>query len=172
MNMKKIISIIFLLTLFFPLISLAAGNPVELYFFEGQGCQHCAKMKSFLEGMKVDYSNLTVHEFEIYFNKENQDLFEKMAKAYGVGSSGVPTIFIGEEVIVGENYEKLKTAVEKCSAETCISPLYKLETSDINNNTNQTTTSGAGQNEVVGWVIIGVIVSFGIGLIIFYFLRR
>ncbi len=170
--MKKIIFSIFLLVLIFPMVGFAA-NPVELYFFEGQGCSYCAKMKSFLEGVKADYPNLEVREFEVYFNKENQVLFEKMAKAYGATTSGVPTLFIGEEVINGADFEKVKNAVEKCSLEICPSPADKLAAvgDNVNSilNTNQPVD---GKNETVGWVVLGVVAVFGAVLIYFAIKRK
>lgn len=170
---KRVLAVIIFTVLVLPSFARAEVNPVELYFFEGQGCQYCARMKSFLEGMKVDYPNLTVRDFEVYFDKENQDLFQKMATAYGAESRGVPTIFIGDEVIVGENYEKLKNAVEKCTLGTCPSPADKLAAagSNVNSilNTNQPVD---GQNEMVGWIIIGVVLALGIALVIFIIMRK
>jgi len=171
--MKKIIFIIFLSALILPMAGRAEANPVELYFFEGQGCQHCARMKSFLEGLKVDYPNLTVKDFEVYFDKENQDLFKKMAAVYNTDSNGVPTIFIGDEVVVGENYEKLKKAVDKCSTEVCPSPADKLAAvgDNVNSilNTNQPVD---GQNEAVGRIVIGVVLAGGIVFIIFIIKKK
>jgi glutaredoxin len=171
--MKKIIFIIFLSALILPMAGRAEANPAELYFFEGQGCQHCARMKSFLEGLKVDYPNLTVKDFEVYFDKENQDLFKKMAAVYNTDSNGVPTIFIGDEVVVGENYEKLKKAVDKCSTEVCPSPADKLAAvgDNVNSilNTNQPVD---GQNEAVGRIVIGVVLAGGIVFIIFIIKKK
>ena len=156
-----------------PFAARAEANPVELYFFEGQGCQHCARMKSYLDGLKVDFPNLVVRDFEVYFNKDNQDLFSAMAVAYNADTNGVPTIFIGEEVIVGENFEKVKNAVERCSLEVCISPADKLATTGGNvnliSNTNQ---SVDGQNETIGWIVLGVILVVGVGFVIFIFKRK
>ncbi len=159
----------------------AEVKPVELYFFEGQGCPHCAKMKSYLEGLKVDYPNLTVKDFEIYFNKENQDLLTRMLAAYDTSIDGVPLLFVGNEVIIGENYEKLKNAVEKCSAEGCASPADKLEDQNLNVNTNinseitntdQQTSSGSDKNELVGWIVISLFSAAGIGFIIYILKAR
>lgn len=169
LNLKKLFLVIFLLAFFLPIAGRAEANPVELYFFEGQGCPHCTRMASFLGGLKTDYPNLTVHDFEVYFNKDNQDLFQRMAAAYGSDSNGVPTIFIGDDVVVGENYEKLKNAVEKCSTETCPSPLYKLETWSGNSNQPADGQSGVNQDTIIGWVVIGIIVAVGVVLIIFGF---
>lgn len=173
-NFKRNLIVAFIFFLALPVAVSAAGKPVDLYFFEGQGCPHCARMKSFLDGLKADYPNLTVKDFEVYFNKENQDLFGRMAAAYGSDAEGVPTLFIGEEVIKGEAYETLKNAVIKCSAEGCISPAEKLESGNtntvINNNeninTNQSSSGGQKKNEMVGWIVIGFIAIAGlIGII-------
>lgn len=176
--MKKIIFIIFFLTLFLPITGFAA-NPVELYFFEGQGCQHCAKVKSYLEGMKVDYPDLVVKDFEVYFNKEDQDLFEKMAAAYNAPSNGVPVIFIGNEVIIGERYEKIKSAVEKCFLEYCPSPAEKITLAEGNINSSSNTNSDTNQsvknkdkNEIVGWIVIIMIIIFGALFVIFVFNKK
>ncbi len=151
------------------------SNPIDLYFFEGQGCPHCAKMKSYLEGLKNDYPDLKVYDFEVYFNAENQALFRKMAEAYGTDTSGVPTIFIDNEVIVGENFEKVKNAVERCSKEVCVSPMDKIENFNGTSNANVSIDGYSSMpnkfNETVGWVIIGVLILAGIFLL-FYFLKK
>ena len=155
-----------------PMAAFAKTKPIELYFFEGQGCPHCARMKSFVEGLKSDYPDLKVYDFEVYFNAENQALFRKMAEAYGVNSNGVPAIFIGEEAIFGENFEMVKNAVEKCSREECTSPRTKLESAiNENQNTNINQPAGQNKNETVGWVIIGVAVFAGL-FAIFYLIKK
>jgi len=172
---RKILIVAFFVALLLPTLGKAAGKPVELYFFEGQGCPHCARMKSFLDGLKADYPNLTVKDFEVYFNKDNQDLFTRIGEAYGSGSSGVPMIFIGEEAITGESYEKLKNAVIKCSEEGCASPSSKLESENTNtnkvtnenSNTNRPVSGSSNKNEIVGWIVIGVFAAVGVGLVIY-----
>lgn len=167
--MRKIILVIFFIAFLLPMTGRAAANPVELYFFEGQGCPHCARMTSYLEGLKADYPSLVVKNFEVYFNKDNQTLFQKMAAAYGSDTGSVPTIFIGNEVIKGEAYEQVKNAVEKCSTEeVCASPAAKLGAANNDANTN---VSQSGGNEIVGWIVIGVIAVFGI-LLIYFLIKR
>ena len=172
-NCRKILTVIFFIVFLFPVSGRAAGNPVELYFFEGQGCPHCARMASYLEGLKSDYPNLVVKNFEVYFNKDNQDLFAKMAAVYNSDSSSVPSIFIGDQVIKGEEYEAVKTAVDKCSTvEICASPAAKLGAANVNDNTNASaSTSGNGGNELVGWAVIGAVVVFG-GLFIYFAIKK
>ncbi len=162
---------IFFIVLALPFTVKAEANPVELYFFEGQGCPHCARMASYLEGLKTDYPNLVVKDFEVYFNKENQDLFEKMGAAYNADTGSVPTLFIDNEVIKGEAYEKVKNAVERCSTEVCVSPASKIEAeTNKNSNTNRPVSGG---NEIIGWaIIIGGVVVFFILLISFIFKKK
>jgi cytochrome c biogenesis protein CcdA/glutaredoxin len=108
-------------------------NPVDLYFFYGQGCPHCAKMSTFLEEMEESYSTVTVFEKEIYSNTENRELFQEMSDAFEVEISGVPTVFIGDKVIVGFSNsvgEELEDEIQKCIAERCSSPLEKLKNND------------------------------------------
>jgi len=174
-NFKKFFLIAIFVFLFFPLVGQTQANQVDLYFFEGQGCPHCAKMKSFLEGLKRDYQNLKVYDFEVYFNKENQSLFRKMAEAYGTDASGVPTIFIDNEVIVGENFEKVKNAIERCSREICVSPIEKLKeensAANVNISIDGYSPSAPSKNEAVGWVIIGAAV-LAVIILIIYFVKK
>lgn len=173
-NMFKL-KTIFVATIFvfllLPSVGKTESNQVDLYFFEGQGCPHCAKMKSFLEGLKSDYSNLKVYDFEVYFNKENQELFRKMAEAYKADVASVPTIFIDDEVIKGEDFEKVKNAVERCSGEICISPMEKIKETSLGSS-DPAPTVGRSKNEIVGWAVIGGIAVVGMFLIIFYFKKR
>jgi glutaredoxin len=173
---KIFINVIFVF-LFLPLVGGAQTNSIDLYFFEGRGCSFCARMKSFLEGLKSDYPNLKVYGFEVYFNKENQILFEKMAEAYGERTSGVPTIFIDDTVISGADFEKVKNAVERCSLAECISPMSKINSADADSNSNENgdanqSTAGRTKNEIAGWIVIGFLGIAGLFLLMFYLKKK
>jgi thiol-disulfide isomerase/thioredoxin len=71
------------------------------YFFWGQGCPHCAKEKIFLEELKQKYSNLEIHDFEIYYNSENAKFWREICAKYNVQPIGVPMSFIGDKAFVG-----------------------------------------------------------------------
>jgi cytochrome c biogenesis protein CcdA/glutaredoxin len=108
--------------------SAAAGaaQPVELDLFYGSGCPHCADMREALLRMQKRYPGLQLREHEVYFNRENARLFERVARGYGVEIEGVPTVFVGEQVIVGYSEEietQLAEAIRNCSARGCASPL-------------------------------------------------
>ncbi len=124
-------SFIFLLFIFCP-IEISAQKKVEIYFFWGQGCPHCAKERSFLQELKLKYPQLEVKEFEVYYNQENLEFFKKVAQAYGFEALGVPATFIGEQVIVGFDSKettgkKIEKLIQKCFKTHCSSPSEILE---------------------------------------------
>jgi len=103
-----------------------AGQPVDLAFFYGRGCLHCAAMKQFLDTMTEKHPQLRVHDYEVYFDDENARLFERVANAYHFQIAGVPTIFLGEDAITGfsEDAEpELEQKIERCITQGCRSPL-------------------------------------------------
>jgi glutaredoxin len=70
-------------------------KPVIIYLFWGDGCPHCAAAKLFIKGLTERNSNVELRDYEVYNVPENQELFKKMAAAYGFEPQYVPTIFIG-----------------------------------------------------------------------------
>jgi len=139
MDTKKtffLLIFIFFLSFFSPK-EILASEKVEIYFFWGQGCPHCAQEKPFLEELKQKYPQLEVKEFEVYFNRENQELFQKIAQAYNTQPEGVPMTFIGKDAFIGfvirngrgvafdpkEGKEKdLEEVIQKCLQAFCPSP--------------------------------------------------
>ena len=131
------------LFLILALIFLFGGNnfalvqkKVEVYFFWGEGCPHCAKEKPFLEKLKKQYPQLDVKEFEVYHSKENQELFEKTAKAYNTSVEGVPTTFIGKDFVVGFDEEEttgkeIESLIKKCVSSPCPQPSEVLKLGNV-----------------------------------------
>jgi len=117
---------IFFLSIFSPKGILAAEK-VEIYFFWGQGCPHCAQEKPFLEELKQKYPQLEVKEFEIYNSRENQELFQKVAQVYNTQPIGVPMTFIGKDFIVGfgtkeTTGKEIENLIQNCLTNVCPSP--------------------------------------------------
>ncbi len=140
-NMKNKISLFIILTLFSLLAFLpreiSASQKVEIYFFWGQGCPHCAQEKPFLEKLKQKYPQLEVKEFEVYYSKENQQLFQRIAQSYETSPSGVPTTFIGKEYIIGFGTEQttgkqIENLIQNCLENYCPSPAEILAAGGIN----------------------------------------
>lgn len=130
----KIICFFLLLFTFCLLFSnFAYGKAIELYFFWGSGCPHCAKMAQVLQEIKTQYPELnSPHSFEVWYNPNNRRLLNAMAAGYNFEPTSVPVIFIGEKVIEGDSQasiNQLKEAVKQCSVLDCISPIDKIKTS-------------------------------------------
>ena len=135
MSMKKsfIGLFIFILVVFtiFPVLAQGSDEDVvDLWFFYGKGCSHCAKMERFLDELQEKYPDtLKIQEYETYFNQKNRELFEAVSEAYGEQIEGVPTIFLNDLMIVGyarSLEEKIEGEVAFCVEEGCVSPEDKL----------------------------------------------
>ncbi|MBD3253420.1 hypothetical protein GF386_06815 [Candidatus Pacearchaeota archaeon] len=109
------------------------SNEVKVVMFYGQGCPHCAALQSLFERLERDNNGLEVAEYEVYFNESNRELLNKVASAYGHEVEGVPTIFIGDEVIVGYNNEiaeDIVSEINQCKSSKCVDPLEKIKNGD------------------------------------------
>ena len=101
----------------------AEDNPVEIYFFWGEGCPHCAKAKPFLEDLAQRYPSVTVHDYEVYYSAENQEYLAEMGLAYGFEPTGVPVIMLGNQHWIGWADlvgEEVEAAVKACLETPCI----------------------------------------------------
>jgi len=175
---------IFILFLFLVLVGGAnfvnAGENVNMYFFWGDGCPHCAKAKPFIEQLKKEYPQLKVSMYEIYYNKSNAELFDSMISAYGAEDevTGVPAFFIGEEAFAGYSesmQNKFRQLIENCIKSGCSSPMNKLTDlkSENNNEKNSTPLNNAEEQKNSGsGFVFGVIIIFFIWLIYHLFIRK
>lgn len=71
-QIKLLLAIGFLL-LFFR-ITLSQSKGVDLYFFYGQGCPHCAQAEQFLTQLNQQYQTLNIKSFEVFYHQENRQL--------------------------------------------------------------------------------------------------
>lgn len=95
------------------------GKKVCVYYFWGAGCQNCEKISPLINKLEKDYKEKAeFKKFEIYFDKENQELFFDFSRRYKVGSPGVPAAFLGDIYLGGG------AAIEK-NLERKINELYK-----------------------------------------------
>ncbi len=106
------------------------SDKLLIYFFWGDGCPHCAKEKPFLEELQKSYPQLEIKSYETWHNKSNAEFFQELSNACGSKVVGVPTLFIGDDVIIGFDEKstpgKIKSKIEHCLAYGCQDPLEKL----------------------------------------------
>ena len=84
------------------------SKEVKVYFFRGEGCSHCAETEAWFESIEEEYgAYFQVVDYEVWYNQENSELMETVAKARGEEANGVPYIIIGNQSWNGftESYE-------------------------------------------------------------------
>ncbi len=102
---KFVLGIVFSVILFFFLLSnvyAQSQNFINLYFFYGDGCPHCAQERQYIyESLNKKYPNLNIYEYEIYYNYNNLSLLKEVASTLNIDISGVPFLVIGDSAFVG-----------------------------------------------------------------------
>lgn len=76
---------------------------VELVIFHGDGCPHCAAMLEFLDDLQGRYEDLVVTDYEVWYDRDNLELFTSTLAALGEEPDAVPTVVIDGIVIVGHS---------------------------------------------------------------------
>ncbi|MDD3048387.1 MAG: hypothetical protein PHQ89_00125 [Bacilli bacterium] len=97
--LNKIIFVFVCLFLFIP--TSKALEQVNLYFFYGDGCPHCAAEEVVLERLEAKYDNLKVYRYETWYSLKNAQLLADVGELLDVTVSGIPFTVIGDEVIKG-----------------------------------------------------------------------
>jgi len=85
--MKKLmIAVLLLVTaLVIPFaVNAEESNEVNVYFFRGEGCSHCAEAEEWFSSIEEEYgSKFNIVDYETWYNEENQELMQKVATARG-----------------------------------------------------------------------------------------
>jgi len=111
---------------------LAAGNEtVNLYFFLGNGCPHCAKEEVFLQQLTQKYPEVKIYSYEVWYNAQNQDLLIQVGQTLKTDIQGVPFTVIGPYAISGYYDEKttgvqIENYVKECLSQKCTDPIAPL----------------------------------------------
>ena len=111
-----------------PPVRAQPAPAVELAFFYGQGCPHCAAMDNFLQALGAAHAQLRVRAYEVYGNRDHARLLARVADGYGVAIEGVPTVFVGNAAFSGYSAEiagRIARAVVECERRDCGSPLAR-----------------------------------------------
>lgn len=123
-NVAKLIVITFI-TIFglFLTPTASAQEEVNLYFFWGKGCPHCAKEEELLKYFQTKYSYLRVHSFEVYTNYQNMNYLQQIGKELNERVDGVPFTIIGDKTFVGYletmSPSELANRIEYCYKKGC-----------------------------------------------------
>ena len=154
MSKKIITALLIVLTLApFSLTATAqAAQPVNVYFFWGDGCPHCAKEKVFLDQLKTEYPGINIFDYEVWKNSDNRELLIKVGNKLDAEMSGVPVTIIGEKYFIGWYNEEvtgseIRKAIDDSLANGCRDVVN--ETLTANQKENQTNQNCEDQNPTI-----------------------
>ncbi len=101
--MKRLLNYILVFLLFFCFaINVNAKEKIKVYFFHGDGCPHCAEERVTLIDDLKKQDDIEVVEYEVWFNKENSELLDKVIKTFDT-RTGIPYNVIGDTTVIGYN---------------------------------------------------------------------
>lgn len=119
--MKKLYIILFL-SLFFLLPINVDAKEITINLFYGKECPHCESEREYLKTIKNQFKdNVSIKEYEVWHNKDNSDLLDKVRKELKNKDKGVPYTVIGTEDMTGYN-DNTATKIKKLIVENIKSP--------------------------------------------------
>lgn len=161
--LKKLL--ISLVTAFFTALlipsSAFAENSVNVYFFWGSGCPHCAKEKPFLESLEKKYQSLNVYKYEVWYDQSNKEFLKKVGSELDVNVSGVPFTIIGDKHFSGylndeTTGKQLEDAITYCIEQTCHDPVgHMLGISDVVTNNSHSAQKTQAIPEKISVPLLG-----------------
>lgn len=110
--LNKIIFLTLALFFLFPLVGKTIENKVNVYVFYGRDCPHCKVLLADLETIKQEKSYIQIYKYEVTYNYNNANLFDKVASQLGASSGGVPFTVIGTKYFVGYSTAQTKPLIE------------------------------------------------------------
>ena len=74
---------------------------INVYLFRGDGCPHCAKAEEFLDEEYSDNNQVKVYDYEVWYDKDNAELYNEVQKHFKVEIDAVPFLVVGDTYFVG-----------------------------------------------------------------------
>ncbi len=94
-----------------------------IFFFYGEGCQSCAKVKPFIEKIEKEREDVEIHKFEIYGTPKNRKLLNDFFDAYNVPKDKrwIPAVFTQDKWLTGPDdiKNKLEDLIESAKGGKC-----------------------------------------------------
>lgn len=169
MKKLKFLFVMLIGVLLIPCATLAKeSKPVNVYFFYGNGCSHCAEAEEFFNSIEDDLGDkFNIISYETWYDSDNVDLMNEVADARKEEANGVPYIIIGNQSWNGymssyddEIIDKIESEYEKD-----VDARYDIANYvEALNNTDKANNYAAD----VAVVIAIVLVIAGIGFSIWY----
>ena len=122
--LKLFKSFIFILLLFISINTVQASE-VNVHFFHGDGCPHCADEEEFLDYLKSNtYLDFKVTRYEIWKDKENAKFLSDLARNMDWNVRGVPFTVVGDKIFSGflsadTSGKEIQNAIKECALINC-----------------------------------------------------
>jgi len=79
-----------------------SDDQITIYMFRGTGCAFCKRFLTFLNSIIPEYGKyFKLESYEVWYNKDNSKLLEKVGDFLEEDAGGVPYIVIGDQVFPG-----------------------------------------------------------------------
>ena len=103
--MKKLSFLVIAMLMLLIPFTVKADKKVNVYLFRGEGCPHCEEaIEWFNNTLSKDEEYSKYYKFidyEVWYDQDNSELMDKVAKELGTEASGVPFIVIGDKYFSG-----------------------------------------------------------------------
>lgn len=136
-----------------------SDKKVNLYFFNGNGCGHCANAEAWFEEIEDEYGEyFNLVSYEVWYNDDNNDLMQRVGELREENVSGVPYIIIGNQSWNGFDDDYKEQILSKIKSEYEQDPADRY---DIMNYVSSLAVEKEGYGSDILALII-IIVVFGI----------
>jgi len=138
----------FVVTALLPRLTLAE-RPVNIEFFWGDGCPHCAKVEPYITAWEKKYLDVNFTRYEVYKNRSNAKLLLERYSSFSVpeNQQGVPAVFIGQEYFIGD--QSIIDDAEEAIQQTIVAG------PDTTNTSVPAPASNTSKTKLTIWTIIG-----------------
>jgi cytochrome c biogenesis protein CcdA len=115
------------------LILATASFALDIDFYYGEGCTHCAATSEIFDELSTEY-DLNITTYEVYSNAENREAMFRLYDQYGIDvrTGGVPTTIIDNKVFIVGEMEKSEweEIIDECIAN-CTKKALNRESSEF-----------------------------------------
>ena len=133
-------------------------NQVNLYFFNGNGCSHCAEAEAWFEEIESEYGEyFNLVSYEVWYNEENNDLMQKVGELRGETVNGVPYIIIGNQSWSGFADDYKEEIISKIKSE------YEQDPADRYDIMNYVDLLASDEDESYGSDVLALILILVVG---------
>lgn len=123
-----------------PVKPIETQPAVTIYIFRGNGCPHCTHAVEYFNAHRRE--DVDVVTYEVWYNKNNKDLYTKVASEFDLNARSVPFIIVGDKyyfIGFSNGDEIMNAAIKETENENYVDLVQKIIKE--NNIDNVTATS-------------------------------